>query len=205
MLAIDTREELQRALTMQRTATAKTIMELHGALTGDGTSPEVMAEQVLRLLASYAVLPTLHEYETSMPLRGAFKPGTFGVALIAGEMLLKPVQEVASSFPRAHLMLLIHLLSKLRPGLDPLELLADEITLSLKAGLTAAEHRRLSLERLGSLASALMNVCETYKLIDTAGPCDSAITPLGQRVALHLLDAYEFVNIVVDAHQRLQP
>jgi hypothetical protein len=204
-LAINTIEELQQAIRMQRTATAKTILELHGAVTCVD-DPVVAAAQVIHLLSSYAVLPTLTEHQKSMPMRGAYKQGaTFGVALIVGELMLKQVRQVTDSFPRAHLMLLIHLLSGMQPGVDAAELLAGYMTFGLEEGLSPLQKQEQTVMLVSQLADTLMGIAEQYQLIETLEPLHSTVTPLGLRVALHLLDAHQFVNDVVEAHQRFQP
>ena len=59
-MQINSIEEFARVMLMQRTATAKAILELNGAITGD-TTVETSIQCVIRLLSSYAVMPTLTE------------------------------------------------------------------------------------------------------------------------------------------------
>ena len=206
-LVINTFEEMKEAYLMQRMATAKATLELNGAVTvsadAGADASGTLVQQVTHLLTSYAGMPTLAECGRAPELRGAYKQGaTFGVALIVGEMILKQVKQIASQFPLAHLSLLIILLSELEPGIDPLDILAGHTTFELIG--SEDEQRQQTLDLLAPLAAALVGVASIYKLVETDGALNCTVTPLGLRVALHLLDAHQFVNVMIEAHARFR-
>jgi len=205
-MQINSIEEFAQVLLMQRTATAKAILELNGAITGD-TAVETSIQSAIRLLSSYAAMPTLTEHEKSEHIQGAYKKGaTFGVALIVGEMLLKQLHTMVETDSDMDLLMLIMLLREVAPGVNPAELLMQYIQFDFSnKQLTEDERREKSEGILGPVATILSSLAETYELIDGVGPFNLTVTPLGKRVALHLVDVYQFANAIVAAHHRFKP
>lgn len=220
LFEIRTVNELHHILNLQRSVTRQATLALDEIVKGVSTPSNQEDEEYLGritmereclLLEKYARLPTLTEHERNPSLKTMTHTGaTFGVAAIVGEVILSHIRTIANKFPNAHRMLLMVMLAEFdKPVSEDIDLV-DTFVRSMKVELTETlaviteeERKRLLRAMLHPVAEAMVLVCKQYKLLahEEEG---WVITPIGQRVMMHLFDAQRFIDSVADAHKRLQ-
>ncbi len=221
LFAINTINELQYILHLQRSISRQATLALdeifQGIVTEENWDDEeylarITMQRESELLEKYARLPTLTELDNNPMLKTVTHSGaTFGVAAIVGEVIMSRLRVIANVFPTAHRMLLMVMLAEFdKPASEDIDLVETfyrsmKVELNESVGvITEEERRRLLRSMLFSLAQAMVLVCEQYRMIANVNDEGWILTPLGQRVMVHLFDAQRFIESVLDAHHRLQ-
>ncbi len=221
LFAIRTLSELNHLLHQQRSMTRQATSELDDIIKNVCT-PEnhedeeyiasITMQREFELLERYAVLPTLTEHERNVHLRDAMQPGaTFAVAAIVGNVILSHLRAMANVLPRVHRMLLMLMLSEfdkpVSEDIDLVETFVRSMKIELRESLgsiSEEERHKLLTAMLRPLAEAMVLVTNQYRMIENIEGEGWAITPVGQRVMMHLFDAQRFIESIGDAHRRFQ-
>jgi len=181
--------------------------------TGKLSGPEEIKRLVLgqrELLEKYAKYPTMSEFSFHPSLVGATKWGaTFGVAVMMKAFVVDPVKafmQPLAPFVRAALVLILKELNDpvheylIEPLEEALKLrFTDEDGTEVEGDKAKAVSRKLTYQ----LAEGLLLVGAQYGLVAGA-PQGFAITDLGRRVLLHMIDADLFLVELAAAHKKFQ-
>jgi hypothetical protein len=224
-LHVHTINELNQALSRQRAITRQTLVELDDLSERllprslvESSDPEMeaawtglkMAE--VALLARYASLPTLTEFDLTPGLSGLAKEGgTFGVAALMGEVVLSVVAATEPRFARVHRLVMMVLLKELdsptpsdRDLVDTvLRFMRIELKESVKS-LTEAERQALLRGLIRPLVDAMLMTTEQYGLAERPDQQGYILTTLGRRTLLHMFDSQRFIETITEAHARLR-
>jgi hypothetical protein len=222
-LHIHSVNELNQALSRQRALTRQALIEL------DAISERLLPRSLnhaselemeaawlgfkreeVRLLAYYAGLPTLTEFERTPGLSGLAKPGgTFGLAALVGEVVLSIILSIEPRFARVHRLVMMLLLKELDSPTPATEDLVDTVLRFMRIELkdaTLSESDRQALLRglVRPLIDAMLMATEEYKMVESPDHQGYILTHLGQRTMLHMFDSQRFIETISEAHARLQ-
>ncbi len=223
IVAIQTVEELKKILFIQKTVTERAKAEML-AIATDGVgnpkaAPKFIAEE-RKLLQNYANYPTLSEManEPDALMNGTKWGATFGVAVLVSGLIIEEVKRLQPHLEpvlRHMLMLMLDELNypRHRYLVEPLE---KNLTITSKADPTksAAIKRQICTD----CANAMIAVGKQFGIVSEKpstkgyysggsnenGKGGVALTPLGKRVFLHLVDAQRFIEEMSVAHGRFQ-
>jgi len=195
-------EELKKVLFIQKNVTQQAMAEMV-ALMQDGVAaprrPEDFFDDARKLLEKYASYPTLAEFADDPQLMNLTKWGaTFGVSALVGGMILEQVGRVMPRFAPVMRQMFVILLSEMaKPQhaylVEALEKALRVTPTEAGAGMTAEDARVLIRSYAQHLAEAFVAVSVYFGLIRTAKD-GIAITPVGRRVLLHMVDAQRFLD-----------
>jgi hypothetical protein len=207
LLPICNTEELKKILFIQKTVTERAKAEML-AIATDGVgnpkaAPQFIAEE-RKLLQNYANYPTLSEMsnEPDALMNGTKWGATFGVAVLVSGLIIEEVKRLQPHLEpvlRHMLMLMLDELNypRHRYLVEPLE---KNLTITSKAdpAKSAAIKRQICTD----CANAMIAVGKQFGIVSDKGGV--ALTPLGKRVFLHLVDAQRFIEEMGVAHGRFQ-
>ncbi len=228
LVPLDTLEDLKRVLFVQKTIAQEVRREMMSTATteelakGRVSGPEEIKRIVLahaRLLEKYAKYPTLSEFAFHPSLIGATKWGaTFGVAIMVRALVIDQVRVLLLKdvpfrpfLPYLRSMYLLILKELDNPThdyiIEPLEE-ALKVSVTLEGAGTRIEAadeqgRQFTRRLLYQLAEKLLLASAQYGIVSQV-PMGFAITDMGRRVLLHLIDADIFLGELVEAHKRFQ-
>ena len=226
LVKLDSLEDLKRVLFVQKTVAQEVRREMMATATteelakGKLSGPEEVKRIVLahgRLLEKYAKHPTLSEFSFHPSLVGATRWGaTFGVAIMVRALVIDQVKTSLAKdipyrplLPYARSMYLLVLKELDNPTheyiIEPLEE-AIKVSVSVEGSKVAASDeagRQFTRRLLYQFAERLLLASAQYGIVSQV-PMGYAITDLGRRVLLHLIDADIFLRELVDAHRRFQ-
>jgi|SRR5271154_6326032 len=175
IVPINSKEELQKVLTIQKAVSDRARIELASAPV---TVPAEFIEFAAQTLEKYARYPTLTEYEMVPHLADSEKWGaTFGVTALVGALILDHARRMMGVRSDLRLEYLRFLDALAKPGGGNIDM--DALT------------------RLFAILS------ENYGIVWTLEN-QLALTVPGKRVYLHMLDAAKFVEEVGAAAQKFK-
>lgn len=208
LVPINSVDELKKILFIQKTVTDRAKNEMLSIAT-DGmgnpkAAPAFIAEE-RKLLTKYANYPTLSEMsaEPDALMNGTKWGATFGVAILVGGLIveeLKRMQPHLEPVLRHMLLLLLDELNHPRHKylVEPME---KSLTITSKAA--PGKEQAIKRQVCTDLADAIIAVGTQYGIV-SAKQSGIALTPLGKRVFLHMVDAQRFVQEMGKAHVRFQ-
>jgi len=229
ILNIQTIEDLNKVLFIQKVITRRAKDELYAIIKdADMTAPfedkevDNLMKREGELLQKYANYPTMSEFNAMPNLAAGTKWGaTFGLALLVNELVLEQVKrvgpegtpvipEVFAPVLRPMYMILLAELDNPTHNylIEPLEK-ALQITLTTKTGaeVPPAERDAFVHRMVTNLVEAMLHVSSVHKIVvyhDEGGTSGYAITPLGKRVLLHLMDVQQVIALMHEAYIRLR-
>jgi len=161
-----------------------------------------------QLLEKYAKYPTLSEFVRNPSLHGLTQWGaTFGVAVIMGVAVLPHIRVDQPIFVDAHRSLITILLDELAKPTDEdiVKALCAQMDVEVEVGakLSLAAKAALVEKMMRKLVDTMLSVTAHFGMV-VSSENDVTLTPLGQRVRLHMLDAQLFIHAVADAHKQFQ-
>lgn len=172
---INSKEELQKVLTIQKMVSESALQELAPFA---GVSPPAFIAGVSKVLEKYARYATLTEFKQIPSLANSEKWGaTFGVTSLVAGLVLE------------HSRRMLNVSSDLR--LEYLRFLA------------ALDDRGNGQIEMDALTRLFAMLSDSYGIIWTKDNAIS-LTVVGRRVYLHMLDAMKFVDDVAEASSKYQ-
>src|SRR5271154_2187255 len=175
IVPINSKEELQKVLTIQKAVSDRARIELASAPV---TVPAEFIEFAAQTLEKYARYPTLTEYEKVPHLADGEKWGaTFGVTALVGALILDHARRMMSVRSDLRLEYLRFLDVLAEPGTGDID--------------------------MNALIRVFAILSENYGIVWTNGDALS-LTVAGKRVYLHMLDAAKFVEGVSEATQKFK-
>jgi len=178
IVPINTKEELQKVLAIQKAVSDRARIELASAPEVPDFAPEAFTGYASKVLEKYARYPTLTEYQRAPHLADSMKWGaTFGVTALIGALILEHARRLLGVRNDLRLEYLKFLDTLAEPGNGKLEMDA--------------------LQRVFAILS------DTYGLAWAEGDSLS-LTVNGKRVYLHMLDAAKFVEEASEATQKFK-
>lgn len=211
-------DDLKKVLFLQKTITSRAKNELL-AVAGDKSlepdgdleeQAEYFIEEEGKLLDRYAKYPTLTEFQLMPHLYDGTKGGaTFGVTLLVGELIFEQLRISHPHFGPVIRQLFILLLSELdHPQhaylIEPLEKhLRFKVTTEGGEEVSQQQQHAFVRDLVNKFVETTVAVSDGYGIVE-ARPGGVAITPLGKRVLLHLVDASKFVEEMTKAHTKFQ-
>ena len=228
LVKLDSLEDLKRVLFVQKTVAQEVRREMMATATteelakGKVSGPEEVKRIVLahgRLLEKYAKHPTLSEFSFHPSLVGATRWGaTFGVAIMVRALVIDQVRvSLLKNIPfrpflpyirSIHLLVLKELDNPTHDYLiEPLEeALKVSVTVEgagARVEATDEQGRQFTRRLLYQLAERLLLSSAQYSIVMQV-PLGFAITYVGRRILLHLIDADIFLKELVEAHKKFQ-
>lgn len=209
-------DDLKKILFLQKTITAQAKNELIAAISDNTLESGDVLEQAQtfvkeerKVLAKYAAYPTLTEYQLMPNSYDGYKWGaTFGVTLLVGELIFEQLKTAHPHFTPVIRQLFILFLSELDNPQH--EYLIEPLEKALRFKVTS-DGEEIAMDKQKSYMRGLVNqFAETivslgdgygFVKMKTGGV---AITPLGRRLLLHLVDASKFVEDMTAAHVKFQ-
>ena len=225
LFKIATVEDLKKVLLRQKLCTRQAAEELakiasnEMVQTIEGEPEEKQKEKIFTiiraeqiLLEKYAKYPTMTEFNAMPNTPDLFTKwgATFGVALLVGELVLEQVRQLQGTFEAALRSLYLILLCELENPSHDYMLSALEravkIELKDKQGNPFPPDRQIAFKRqlLRQLIEAFCLVSVSYGVMDAHEEGVYSLTPLGNRVRLHLIDAQRYISLISEAHKRFQ-
>jgi|SRR5271157_396925 hypothetical protein len=214
ILKIDSPKDLERILLLQKLLSRTAKHELddiaqHAML----QDPQFKVRREKVLIENYSNGPTLTEFKIIPTLYEATRWGaTFGVTVLVQNLIIEranmPSPEMAPLM-RPLLLILINELNapSHKSLLDPLkDALKFQIKLKGKE-LEGKERDNYIHGMLQPIVESFISAMHEYGLVRLVSVGTSQgwqITPLGQRVYLHLMDARKYLECVGDAHRQFQ-
>jgi hypothetical protein len=212
-------EELKKVLFLQKTIITQAKNELL-ATAGDFVEDEIQdnpikegklfMEREKALLKKYVDYPTLSEFVATPSMYDGYKWGaTFGVTLLVGELIFEQLKSAHPHFSPVIRQLFVLFLTELEHPqheylIEPLEKhLRFKITDETGGAVPADRQKAFVRDLVNQLADTIVALGESYGLIKVKKG-GVAITPVGKRVLLHLLDASKFVEDMTKAHAKFQ-
>jgi len=223
LINIRTLEDLNKILFIQKIITRRAKDELFAIIKDadmtnplDDTKINEFMDKESSLLAKYAKYPTMTEYNLMPNLAAGTKWGaTFGVTLLVQDLILEHVKIKGqeSFYPVFRPMYMILLAELDNPThnylVEPLEK-ALHITLTQRSGeAVPGKDQAIFIRKMVSqFVEMMLHVSMMHNLVEFRQDSDSsagyAITPLGKRILLHLMDAHKVVHLMSEAYQRLR-
>jgi hypothetical protein len=219
LVRLGTMDDLKKVLFAQKVIAQEVRREMMSLVTteqlatGKLSGPEEIRRVVLgqrQLLDKYAKYPTMSEFSFHPSLVGATKWGaTFGVAIMVKAFVVDPVKAAMlpfAPFVRAVLALILKELN------DPVhEYLIEPLEEMMRLRFIEADGsdvggdkaKQISRKLIYQLAESILMVSAQYGLV-AGGPAGFAITDLGRRVLLHMIDADLFLTELTAAHKKFQ-
>ena len=207
-------DDLKKVLFLQKTIITQAKNELMSVISG--TDPSLIGEakkfldQEKAILDKYAKYPTLTEFQLMPSSFDGYKWGaTFGVTLLVGELIFEQLKSSHPHFGGVIRPLFVLLLSELEDPqheylIEPLEKhLRFKITTENGEAVPLKKQKAYVRDLVSQLADTMVALCESYGIVKVKKG-GVAITPLGKRVLLHLLDASKFVEDMTTAHAKFQ-
>lgn len=220
LVPLDNLEDLKHVLFAQKTIgqevrremiSLATSMEL---ATGKVSGPEEMRRIITgqtKLLDKYAKYPTLSEFSFHPSLSGGTKWGaTFGVAIMVKALIVDQIKATMPMF--APFMRNVYLIILKELNNPTHEFLIEPLEEVVKFRVTAGEggeeinddkSKMLTRRLLYQATERLLMISVQYGVVEAA-PIGFAISDLGRRVLLHMIDADIFLNELTAAHKRFQ-
>jgi len=178
IIAINSKEELQKVLAIQKAVSDRARIELASAPETPDFTPSVFVQYAAQTLEKYARYPTFTEYQHLPHLADSEKWGaTFGVTALVGALVLD------------HARRMLSVKADLR-----LEYLRFLDSLAVQGG---------GIINMDALTRIFAVLSENYGIV-WASNDDLALTVPGKRVYLHMLDAMKFVEEVGAAAQKFK-
>jgi hypothetical protein len=220
VITINTVEDLYRILTLKRIISRRAheellniagdkVLQINAIPSLEDTLQFISEER--KLLNKYASYPSLTEWNLMPELHSGTKWGsTFGVTILVGELILENLRQLHAGFSLSILQkMFMAILGELNK--PSTVYLVDSIHRMTNFNVERADGQPLDEKDkeafvhqvLTQILESFVSISEKYGLVEEKGPGVS-ITPLGQRVLLHLKDASDFVIILTEAHTRLQ-
>jgi len=217
LIPINSMEELKKILFIQKTVTEQAKNEMLSIATdgmGNPKAAPVFVAEERKLLTKYANYPTMSEMsaEPDALMNGTKWGATFGVAILVGGLIveeLKRMQPHLEPVLRHMLLLLLDELNHPRHKylVEPME---RSLTITSKAA--PGKEQAIKRQVCTDLADAIIAVGTQYGIVSVAKQTNYsgtkrngiALTPLGKRVFLHMVDAQRFVQEMSKAHTRFQ-
>ncbi len=215
IINLDTPQALEKALFLQKLLSRQAKRDLD-----DIAQKAVMYDSVYKLkherilLENYANGPTLTEFKLMPSTFDSTRWGaTFGVTVLVQSLIIDraDISHKPDLQPllRPLLLVLVNELSnpQSKSLLDPLK---DALKFSIKMNgeeLTGTTRDSFIQSFLQGIVESFISAMHEYslvRLVQLAGNQGWQITPLGQRVYLHLMDARKFLEAVTEAHVKLQ-
>jgi hypothetical protein len=210
-------DDLKKVLFLQKTITAQAKNELLAAVSDNSldASGDVMeqAHQFMaeeqKVLAKYAKYPTLTEFQLMPNSYDGYKWGaTFGVTLLVGELIFEQLKQAHPHFTPVIRQLFILFLSELDNPQH--EYLIEPLEKALRFKVTS-DGEEIAMDKqkaymrglVNQFAETTVSLGESYGYIKSK-PGGVAITDLGRRILLHLVDASRFVEDMTAAHSKFQ-
>jgi hypothetical protein len=217
LVSLNSTDELKKVLFLQKTITAQAKNELLAAISITRFDPNQDAlEQARRFMAEekkvltkYAKYPTLTEYHFSPNCYDGSKWGaTFGVTLLVGELIFEQLKSAHPPFSNISRQLFLLLMNELdNPQheylIEPLENALRFKVTSNGTKVTKDKQKQFARGLINQFVDTAITLCSGYGLIK-AKKGGVAITPLGKRVLLHLVDASKFIEDMTAAHSKFQ-
>lgn len=214
ILKIDTPKDLERLLLLQKVLSRQAKHDLteigQKAMLYDSVY-KLKHERLL--LENYANGPTLTEFKLMPSLYDSTRWGaTFGVTVLVQSLVIEratlPNKDVQPLL-RPLLTILMNELNnpQSKSLLDPLK---DALKFSIQVDnveLTGKERDNYIHKFLQPIVESFISGMHEYqmvRLVQLAGNQGWQITPAGQRVYLHLMDARIFLEVVSEAHRKFQ-
>jgi len=210
-------DELKKVLFLQKTITSQAKNELLAVASDKMLNPdnleegaELFIEKEKVLLQKYVNYPTFSEFAASPAMYDGYKWGaTFGVTLLVGELIFEQLRISHPHFGPVIRQLFILLLSELdHPQhaylIEPLEKhLRFKVTTEGGEEVSQQQQHAFVRDLVNKFVETTVAVSDGYGIVE-ARPGGVAITPLGKRVLLHLVDASKFVEEMTKAHTKFQ-
>jgi len=212
-------DELKKVLFLQKTIITQAKNELL-ATAGDFVEDAIRENPIKEgklfierekvLLKKYVDYPTLSEFVAVPSMYDGYKWGaTFGVTLLVGELIFEHLRSSYPHFSPVIRQLFVLFLSELdNPQheylIDPLERhLRFRVTDETGGAVPVEKQKAFVRDLVNQLVEAMVALCESYGIVKVKKG-GVAITPVGKRVLLHLVDASKFVEDMTKAHAKFQ-
>lgn len=229
LLKAETLERLQVYLVVQRDVTNRARKELSRVTdttpilyAPDGTYAESTTSEILRkiqaLLNNYAMTPTMSEF-TASPAHTSNWGGSFGVSSVIGTVMLKTLMDSFPEFSTSVKLIFIKVLRELYMAHENteedrdqsmMERVMENLNFSIRdkngRDILGEQRDKLIKNRVALLLEVIAKVLEDYGLTMVEREGDqiaSAITPLGIRVYLHIIDVDRYVQEVTGLYTEL--
>jgi hypothetical protein len=210
-------DDLKKVLFLQKTIITQAKNELMAVISDSSLEegdPLSSANRFLveekKILEKYAKYPTLTEFQLMPNSYDGYKWGaTFGVTLLVGELIFEQLKSAHPHFSPVIRQLFVLFLTELEHPqheylIEPLEKhLRFKITDETGGAVPADRQKAFVRDLVNQLADTIVALGESYGLIKVKKG-GVAITPVGKRVLLHLLDASKFVEDMTKAHAKFQ-
>ena len=169
-------------------------------------------------------MPTLSEFKKNSTLEGGWVwGGSFGVAAIVGSVFLKSWSEIFPEFNKIVKSILLQVLQEQhnqRLEEDPTPMV-DRIIPAMKFTIKDAngleilgdQRDKMIYDRVASLLQLMSQVLLVYGVLevdedegenDDPGQVSAKLTPLGERVFLHLNDVETYVKDIAETYPKLK-
>jgi hypothetical protein len=220
LVKLDTLEDLKHVLYVQKTIGQGVRREMIALATtkelatGKVSGPEEMRRIITgqsRLLEKYAKYPTLSEFSFHPSLAMATHWGaTFGVAIMVKALIVDQIKATMPVFAPFMRNIYILILKELNNPTH--EFLIEPLEESIKFRVTVGEDgeevdneksKMLTRRLLYQATESLLMISVQYQIVEAA-PVGFAISEMGRRCLLHLIDADIFLNELAEAHKRFQ-
>lgn len=175
LVPINSKEELQKVLALQRTISDTSVLEVQQHM---HLPPKYFVETASKVLELYARYATLTEFQKLPHLADSEKWGaTFGVTALVGSLILGQARQTLS--------------------------VQSDLRFEFMEFLTKLQARGTGQIEMDALMRIFAILCQTYGLVWAQG--DSlALTVVGSRVLLHMLDAHQFITEAGEAAAKYQ-
>ncbi len=234
LINIQNMDELLKIMAKQKAITNKAVRELHSEMNStnfvykadqtlsDGTSQEI-TRRIHALLYKYASMPTLTEFSKNTSLEGGWIwGGSFGVAAIVGSVFLKSWSEIFPEFAKIVKSVMTKVLEEQAnqaEDKDPTPMI-DRIIPNMKfvirdssgVEILGEQRDRMIYDREAALLQLMAQVMVVYGILETEedaeedepGQIAAKLTPLGNRVFLHLNDVELYVTEISESYPKLK-
>lgn len=189
----------------------------------EGTSQEI-TRRIHALLFKYASMPTLTEFTKNTTLEGGWVwGGSFGVAAIVGSVFMKSWAEIFPEFAKFIKPIMLQVLEEQKNQAetdDPTPMI-ERILPGMKFVITdpngieilGDQKEKIMYDRVAALLQLMSQVLVVYGILEIdedtmegeeTGQVAARLTPLGNRVFLHLSDVETYVKEVAEIYPKLK-